>query len=128
MCVTIALRIEQLVESDELLSTMKDIASIIPANTPTNEQQRRLSVLSGFSMASVETLNAHFDGSAVAEEPHFLLSLFKSIQDLFVVQFKIFVTHAVVTWLSFTLFGVDFSFSTAFASGVLQCSEFPLLC
>ena len=94
-----------LVESDELLNTMKDIASVIPSESPANEQQRRLSILSGFSISSLDSLNAHFGGdSKVANEPHFLLSLFKSIQDLFVVTFEIFVTHAFVTWLSFTLF------------------------
>eukprot|EP01084_Bolivina_argentea_P163965 285159_1 len=68
------------------------------------------------SRDSFDSPQTHVHG----DDTHFLHSLFKSIQDIFVVTFEIFLCHAFVTWLTFTIFGVDFSFATAFTSGVFS--------
>ena len=113
-----------LVGSDEVFSTIKKIASIIPSDGYVDTPL--LSGLSAFDSGDFSDYLRNKDSKKdrlrkdSEYNPHFLHSLFKSIQDIFVVTFEIFLCHAFVTWLTFTIFDVDFSFATAFTSGVFS--------
>eukprot|EP01083_Nonionella_stella_P095950 269515_1 len=98
-----------LVGSEELFALIRRITSVIPSIDASATDTMS-------SRDSFDSPQTHVHG----DDTHFLHSLFKSIQDIFVVTFEIFLCHAFVTWLTFTIFGVDFSFATAFTSGVFS--------
>eukprot|EP01084_Bolivina_argentea_P119282 211515_1 len=109
-----------LVESDAVFATIKEIASVVPSDLNTIESAATPLVRDSSVDSTFETLFSPNPVRQGDRNPHFLHSLFKSIQDIFVVTFKIFVLHALVTWCTFSMFDVDFSFATAFTSGVFS--------
>lgn len=89
-----------LVESEELFDTINNIASVIPSSDSSSQLSNVSSTMHfvhrHFSVSGWNASSHQRSGDG--DEPHFLLSLFKSIQDIFVVTFEIFLCHAFVTW------------------------------
>ena len=101
-----------LLDSDSIVSRFKKTMNFVPSATLSNS----------YNISLQNNKSFDFDGNKLQERKsqQFFNSLFNSISDIFIVTFNISILHGFTTWFTFTIFGVDFGFITAFLSSMLS--------